>query len=1006
MDISIIVPLGSTFCCLFLLTLVLLSQQSRMRNAFSVALGLAVIRSFTSFMLHANFFPEQAVLWFGLLTVSLSASIVVYYVFVRAWANKPTGRIAYLGYGLAVVVLILFASGIYVQHAYIINGFLYVEENEFIFYAIELFGLFYCVALFYELIRRYRSLTDPAALNQANYLLIGFTIGISFGLSNAIPALRGYPVDQLGTLLFCIIITYAIVKHQLLNLRVVFREMFYLFLITVLIMLIFTAWLIPIYIYTEYKLSFGAALLAAFLSLVTESIFWNWIKTFLRQTVDRIFYGAGYPYRMELLSFVKSKVPAVHSLGEFGREFLLPLSKALDCQQVHLLLPDSNSCNFVAEYSMPDHGDASLFKIRKDSPIVKRLKQKNQCLSRDNINSAPIFMGLWTEERNTLEMFDAKLLFPLISRDNLTGILSLGNKRSGNYSLDDIDLVERVNNQLAASLEKEYLQERLRNREQELALINKLISIITSSLHIQDVYKEFIAGLKDVVNIDWSAVTLVEEDDLQFEALYTEVGSPWQEGEKIKLKNAAIDWNKKTLLEPDISHECQYSMCEELIELGIHSVVYLPFVVKGKVIGNLIIASRMTDAYDPDHIKLLERLANQISVSVENSRLYATAEQRSRVDELTQLFNRRYFDECLEREIKLRSRYGGFLSVISIDLDRFKDYNDKYGHPYGDKVLTRLGSAIKQAVRSIDFAFRYGGDEFAIILPETDVKDAHIVADRVRVAIDNEMWNKETGITASLGVATWPNDGVTPNQIVTAADRALYYAKRTGGDRTCTVSEMLSIPGRNDPQDPREDKEKLSMIYALAATIEARDHYTYGHSRNVRRYAVALAEALGLPSENVAVIGTAALLHDIGKIGVPDGVLKKADMLTGNEWDLIKSHPRLSAAIVGHVLSLTSCLPAILHHHEWWNGKGYPSGLKGEAIPLEARILAVADAFEAMTSARPYRGSMPIEVALEDLKRCAGIQFDPTLVDIFLSIDLHLSTKDEVNVIDSLIERD
>jgi diguanylate cyclase (GGDEF)-like protein len=992
MDISTIVPLVSTVGCLFLLTLVLLSQQSKMRNAFAVALCLATARSLASFMLHGNFFPEQAILWYCLLTVSLSASIVVYYVFVRAWANKPAGWIAYLGYGLATVVLILCASRIYIQDVHIRDGFLYVEENSIIFYAIALMGLFYCIEIFYELISRYRSLTEPMALNQANYLLVGFAIGMLLGFSNAIPALRGYPVDQLGTFLFCIIITYAIVKHRLLDLKIVFLHLVFIFSRAVLFLVIFAAWLTPIYIYSGYELSFVTAILTALLAVATVSIFLQRASIFLRKNIDRMFYGVDYRYRIELLDFVKRKVPEVLSLEEFGRELLSPLSKALSCRQIYLLLPNTNSGNFVAEYSLPDHGNASRLEIRNDSPVVKKLGQKNQCLSRENINTNPTFLGLWTEERSAFEAFDVRLLFPLISRGNLIGILSLGNKRSGNYSLDDINLVETVTDRVAASLEKEYLQEQLRDREQELTLINRLVGVITSSLNIQDVYDDFITGLKDVIDVDWASVTLIKEDDIQFEALSTKVGSAWQAGERIALKNTAIEWvvsNKKALLVPDLRRESKFSTDGEFIKLGIRSIVYLPFLMKGEVIGSMIIASRKPDTYSLEQIGLLERLAHQIAVSVENSRLYASAEQRACVDELTQLFNRHHFYECLKREINIRSRHGGLLSVVFLDLDLFKNYNDKYGHPDGDRILSHIGFVIGKSLRNIDLAFRYGGDEFAIILPEAEVKDAQMVAERIRVRIDSTMGEKQTGITASLGVASWPSDGVTPDEIVTAADRALYYAKRTGGDRTCTVSEMLSISGEHGESNTRTENENLSMIYALAATIEARDQYTYGHSRNVRRYSVALAEALGLPSENVAVISAAALLHDIGKIGVPDEVLNKPGKLTDKEWELIQRHPGLSAAIVGHVHSLTSCLPAILHHHEWWDGSGYPSGLNGDAIPLEARVLSVADAFEAMISARPYRGSIPVKEALEELKRGAGKQFDPKVVETFVPIALY-----------------
>jgi len=995
MNLPTIVPLASTICCLILIALVLLSQQSKKRDVFIIALCLATMRSFASFMLHADFFPQHAITFYCIVTVSLSLSIVIYYILVRAWANKPTGWIAYLGLGAATVLLILSATGIYVQDVYVRDDFVYIEENQLIFYAIALIGLFYSIALFYELFKLNRSLTDPVELNQANYLILGFVIGISLGLTNAIPALRGYPVDQMGTLFFCMIITYAIVKHQLLNLKIVFRYMVTTFFMAAYFLAIFTLWLTPIYIFSGNNLGVANVFITAVLAVATASILWQNVSTFLVDKINWMFYGGSYPYRKELLGFVNRKVPAVLSLGEFGRELLWPLSKALNCSQIYLLLPDANNGNFVVEYSLSDQSNSTLLEIRKDGPVTKRLEQNNQHLSFEKINVNPLFLGLWTIERNTFEAFDIRLLFPLISRNNLIGILCLSGKRSGNYSLDDINLVEKVTNQVAASLEKEYLQEQLRNREHELALINRLARVITSSLNIQDVYDDFVAGLQDVVDVDWATVTRIDKDEIQFEVLSTGVGSAWQAGERIAQKNTAIEYvlrDKKAFQEPDLSQENRFSTGSEFIKLGIRSIVYLPLLVKNEVIGCLIIASRRPNAYSPEKIGLLERLAYQISVSVENSRLYATAEQRARVDELTQLFNRRYFDECLRQEISRRSRHGGVLSVIFLDLDLFKDYNDKYGHPDGDRILSHIGLIIGKSLRHIDLAFRYGGDEFAIILPETGAKGASNIAERVRVRTENEMMEKQTGITVSIGIASWPNDGVTPDEIVTAADRALYYAKRTGGNRICMVSEMLPISGEHKEPVTRTEKETLNMIYALASTIEARDQYTYGHSRNVRKYSVALAEALGLPSENVAVIGTAALLHDIGKIGVPDVVLNKIEALTEQEREMIKSHPGLSAAIVGHVLSLTPCLPAILHHHEWWDGSGYPSGLKGEAIPLEARVLAVADAFEAMTSTRPYRDLMPAEVALEELKSCAGKQFDPRVIEAFLPIAVYLSS--------------
>jgi len=216
------------------------------------------------------------------------------------------------------------------------------------------------------------------------------------------------------------------------------------------------------------------------------------------------------------------------------------------------------------------------------------------------------------------------------------------------------------------------------------------------------------------------------------------------------------------------------------------------------------------------------------------------------------------------------------------------------------------------------------------------------------------------------------------------ADTALYYAKRTGGNRVYLSSKILSEP--LDEAGIYARRNGLSTVYALVSTVEARDPYTYGHSRKVNTYAVALAEAVGLSPDDVSKVSTAALLHDIGKIGVPDKVLNKKGKLDKEDWEAIKSHPRLGANIVGNIPNLVPCVSTILYHHERWDGGGYPDGLKGEEIPIEARILAIADSFEAMTSPRPYRPALSIEEVIKELRQGAGFQFDPSLVEVFIGI--------------------
>jgi len=374
-------------------------------------------------------------------------------------------------------------------------------------------------------------------------------------------------------------------------------------------------------------------------------------------------------------------------------------------------------------------------------------------------------------------------------------------------------------------------------------------------------------------------------------------------------------------------------------------------------------------------------------MSIENARLYAQAEQRARIDELTGLWNRRHLMERIQVEIGRHSRYGGAFSLVILDLDSFKAFNDTYGHIEGDRLLKQLGIVLKGAVRDADEAFRYGGDEFAILLPQTSIKDAHEVAERVRRRITSEVRTGSVSMTASLGLASWPVDGIAISEIISAADKALYYAKQRGGNQSQAVLEILS-PLSEPPAkaDFQQDRGAFSIIHALAAAVDAKDHYAHDHSQRVKDYAVALSRDLDLEPADIARLSVCALLHDIGKLGVSDEILNKASKLNAEEWEMIKSHPQMGADIVGHIPQLSACMPGILYHHENYDGTGYLLGLKANAIPLDARILRVVDAFAAMTSARPYRDALSQEEALEELKAGAGKQFDPALVETFISV--------------------
>jgi len=415
-----------------------------------------------------------------------------------------------------------------------------------------------------------------------------------------------------------------------------------------------------------------------------------------------------------------------------------------------------------------------------------------------------------------------------------------------------------------------------------------------------------------------------------------------------------------------------------------HLELLCPIKSRDRLVGILAMGRKRSGGlYSHDDIELVMSLAGQASIIIENAQLYTQATIRANTDGLTGLYNHRHFHESLEHEIARGARFGTVFSVIMLDIDLFKAYNDVYGHLAGDQILRKIGELIRSSIRSMDVAFRYGGEEFTVILPEARLDDACKVAERIRKAIETKASSKPIPATVSLGVASWPSDGVMREEIVGCADAALYRAKQTGRNRTCLSSDIVKPGTTAIGEELDAGLGALNIIYALAATVDAKDHYTYGHSKKVSEYAVALSEALSLPEDRIVTIRAAALLHDIGKVGIPDSILNKAGTLTEKEWEQIKAHPQVGVDILRHVINLVNCLPAILHHHERYDGNGYPAGLKGGSIPLEARILAIADAYDAITSLRPYHERLSPWQALEELKRCAVTQFDPELVDIF-----------------------
>jgi diguanylate cyclase (GGDEF)-like protein/putative nucleotidyltransferase with HDIG domain len=365
-----------------------------------------------------------------------------------------------------------------------------------------------------------------------------------------------------------------------------------------------------------------------------------------------------------------------------------------------------------------------------------------------------------------------------------------------------------------------------------------------------------------------------------------------------------------------------------------------------------------------------------------SARLIAQLGEVARVDALTGLLNRRGFEELMEVELARATRTGQPVSLLVGDLDHFKAINDNFGHGEGDRVLQRFSELVRTTKRAIDGAARIGGEEFALILPATDPRGAYLVAERLRRRVRAAEPGSGPSYSISIGVATGLQHGTSADALLHSADQALYMAKRLGRDRSVSYSPEVRVALRQSTAETGA-VEQITAVLVLAETLDLRDAGTAAHSESVGRYAKAIAEALGLEAARVERIRLAGLLHDIGKIGIPDPILAKAGPLTDAEWFELRKHPELGARILAGA-NLDDISAWVLAHHERPDGGGYPSGVAGDELPLEAKILAVADAFEAMTSDRVYRRGMPVSDAVEELRRHAGTQFDAAVVAAFV----------------------
>jgi len=416
------------------------------------------------------------------------------------------------------------------------------------------------------------------------------------------------------------------------------------------------------------------------------------------------------------------------------------------------------------------------------------------------------------------------------------------------------------------------------------------------------------------------------------------------------------------------------------------------------IVGLVLLSGHDKPArYTYPETSFLETVVSIASIAVKNAGLYEQMYREARLDSLTGAYNYRCFREMLDK--RFEEAAGDNLALLYADLDDFKLYNQLYGSSEGDKILCGTAEAIRLCVGTSGDVFRCSGKVFAALLPGFDGHRSEALANEIhrRIGELNPADSRFKKVTVSCGICISPHAASSPKELMNNADLAVYNAKSSGKDCVCFFKGAETADRRSPSEraltiieHAREHdtayQANSSMIYALTAAIDAKDHYTYKHSHNVAMYASILAAAAGFNDEQVSMIYEAALLHDIGKISIPESILGKTGRLTPEEYEIMKGHVTSAIEMIRFLPSMDYVIPAAVAHHERWDGAGYPSGLAGTAIPISGRCLALADAYDAMTTDRPYHKGLSPEFAAEQIEQSSGKQFDPALTRIFVAL--------------------
>lgn len=523
-------------------------------------------------------------------------------------------------------------------------------------------------------------------------------------------------------------------------------------------------------------------------------------------------------------------------------------------------------------------------------------------------------------------------------------------------------------------------------------ILRDFSSLVNSALSLDIITSSFITAIQ--TGIDAKEVSVMLKNTNKYFLSNSSLENVEYTDLYLKFNHPIVNWfknNHDLLLSSQINNHVSFKGLweqEKQVIKIFDTEIVAPIKYLDELIGMVIISGRSDEApYVEDDTEFLQTIINNAAAIIENAKTVQNIKKQSITDELTKLYNHRYFHDTVSEWI-IEKKHPNF-SIAMIDIDQFKIYNDLYGHFAGDEALKKIAEILSNSAYKDDLLVRYGGEEFVVFMPNITGPAALKAIERMRRAVeDGFLLSKDIKefLTVTIGVSCYPDDGRTLEDILTKADEAMYYGKQSGRNKAILYREDKTLTDKDDEIQERIKEAHLSSIYALAATIDAKDHYTYGHSNNVAILSAALAKEAKFDEKDIETVTSAGLLHDIGKVGIPESVLSKVGFLDEAEMEIMRGHVVQSINIIKHIPNLLETVPIIMSHHERYDGNGYPRGISGKNIPILGRVICIADSFDAMTTDRPYRRGLTLEQAIYELKKNASKQFDPNLVEKFIEL--------------------